>query len=146
MSFLINDSQKIHDIGLLVLRIGIGVVYFFHGYPKMAGGPELWAGVGSAVSKFGINFGFEFWGFMAAFAEMIGGILIVLGLFLRPAAILLLLTMITAFNMHVQNGDPFGVYSNSLKGLAAALGLAFTGPGKYSLDYLLFHKKQEYIS
>ena len=34
--------DKYRDIGLLFLRIGIGVMFIMHGLPKLIGGPEKW--------------------------------------------------------------------------------------------------------
>ena len=57
------------NLGLLVLRVGIGVCFMIHGWPKIAGGPEQWTQLGGAVGNFGIPGPTVFWGFMAAFAE-----------------------------------------------------------------------------
>ena len=126
------------DIGLLILRIGIGIIFFFHGLPKLMGGIESWTQLGSTMSMVGINFAPAFWGFMAAFAELVGGIFIIFGLLHRPMALMLIFTMIVALLMHVTAGDPFAVYSNSLKALVVFVALLITGPGKYSFDYRYF--------
>ena len=128
------------DLGLLILRIGIGIIFFFHGLPKLMGGVESWTQLGSTMSIVGINFAPAFWGFMAAFAEVVGGIFIVFGLLHRPMALMLIFTMIVALLMHVTAGDPFGVYSNSLKALVVFVALLVTGPGKYSFDYRYFRR------
>ena len=136
---MINKNVLV-NVGLLVLRIGIGVIFIIHGLPKLMGGVETWTQLGSTMSMVGINFAPAFWGFMAATAEAIGGLFIILGLLHRPAALLLLVTMFMAVFMHVTSGDPFGVYSNALKALVVFFALALTGPGKYSLDYLFFRR------
>ena len=123
------------DLGLLILRIGIGIIFFFHGLPKLMGGVESWTQLGSTMSMVGINFAPAFWGFMAAFAELVGGIFIIFGLLHRPMALMLVFTMIVALLMHITAGDSFTVYSNSLKALVIFVALLVTGPGKYSFDY-----------
>ena len=128
------------DLGLLILRIGIGIIFFFHGLPKLMGGIESWTQLGSTMSMVGINFAPAFWGFMAAFAELVGGIFIIFGLLHRPMALMLIFTMIVALLMHVTAGDPFAVYSNSLKALVVFVALLITGPGKYSFDYKYFRR------
>ena len=85
-----RKDKNLLQAGLLLLRVGIGVSIFFHGLPKITGGPETWTAIGGTMSNLGINFAPTFWGFMAAFAETIGGILFALGLFFRPAALLLI--------------------------------------------------------
>lgn len=121
-------------IGLLILRVGIGITIFFHGLPKIMGGPERWEMLGSTMSNLGINFAPTFWGFMAAFAETVGGILFALGLFFRPAAFLLVGTMIVALTMHLSQGDDFMKYGHALDLLIVFVAALFTGPGRYSLD------------
>ena len=104
------------NAGLLVLRIGIGIIFIIHGWPKLMGGVETWTQLGSTMSMVGITFAPSFWGFMAAAAEAIGGLFIIVGLLHRPVALMLIGTMIVAVIMHVTAGDSFGIYSNALKG------------------------------
>ena len=123
------------DTGLLILRIGIGIIFVFHGLPKLIGGVETWTQIGSTMSLVGISFAPAFWGFMAAATEVVGGVFIVVGLLHRPVALMLVFTMIIALLMHVTAGDPFAIYSNTLKALIIFIALFVTGPGKYSFDY-----------
>lgn len=127
-------NRNLLHTGLLILRIGIGITIFFHGLPKIMGGPERWEMLGGTMSNLGINFAPMFWGFMAAFAETVGGILFALGLFFRPAAFLLVGTMIVALAMHFSQGDDFMKYGHALDLLIVFVAALFTGPGKYSLD------------
>lgn len=129
------------DIGILILRVGMGTMFIWHGAPKIFGGPQYWEGLGKAMGNLGIHFLPIFWGFLAAFAEFFGGIMIVLG-FITPLAAALL-----AFNMFVATMFHFGMN----QGLAQAahpitagivfLSLIFLGAGKYSVDYYLVKKK-----
>jgi len=129
------------DIGLLLLRIGIGLSEIFtHGGPKIFGGPDMWAKVGTAMANYGITFYPVFWGLMATLSEFVGGILILLGLYIRPAAAFMAFTMITAFTTHMSRHDPWGVASHPIEMLAVFLCLIFLGSGKYSLNYLIFKK------
>ena len=64
-----RKKDDLLQVGLLILRIGIGISIFFHGLPKIMGGPETWTAIGGTMSNLGINFAPTFWGFMAAFAE-----------------------------------------------------------------------------
>lgn len=135
-----RKKEDLVNIGLLVLRIGIGISIFFHGLPKITGGPETWTAIGGSMSNLGINFAPTFWGFMAAFSETIGGILFALGLFFRPAAFLLVGTMIVALVMHFSQGDDFMKYGHALDLLIVFVAALLTGPGKYSFDAKFFPK------
>ncbi|NLA62458.1 MAG: DoxX family protein [Bacteroidales bacterium] len=130
-----RSRDTLVNVGLLVLRIGIGLIFIIHGVPKLMGGVEGWTQLGSTMSIVGISFAPAFWGFMAAATEVVGGLFIILGLLHRPVAVMLVFTMIVAVLMHVTAGDPFTVYSNALKALVVFVALAITGPGVYSVDY-----------
>ncbi|MEW6171138.1 MAG: DoxX family protein [Candidatus Omnitrophota bacterium] len=127
------NSEKICDIGILILRIGIGLMFIYHGLPKIMGGLNMWQGLGKTMSLFGINFIPTFWGFMASFAEFFGGIFIVLGIFFRPACFLLLINMIVASLMHLLKGDGLLVASHAIEMSIVFLSLIFIGSGKFSL-------------
>ncbi|SFP84067.1 DoxX family protein [Hymenobacter arizonensis] len=134
----LTNRYRYHDLGLLLLRVGIGVMFMVHGYPKLVGGPAAWAGVGGVMDTVGLGFAPAFWGFLAAIAEFGGGLLLALGLWFRLACLGLLFTMIMATVMHVSKGDGFSGYSHSLESAFVFLGLIFAGPGRYSLDERLY--------
>jgi len=132
---LLSSLGKYRDTGLLILRIGLGFAFIlFHGYPKLAGGPEMWKAVGGAMSNVGIDFYPAFWGFMASIAETLGGLFLILGLFFRPTNIFLTFTMLVAMLNHLAAGDGMGVASRPLELMVVFIALIFIGPGKYSVD------------
>lgn len=131
---LLQSLNKYSDSGLLLLRIGLGVMFIYHGYPKLAGGPEKWERVGLAMSFLGISFFPVFWGFMAAISEFFGGLFLILGFLTRPASIFLMLTMIVASVMHLGKGDGLQVASHAIEAGIVFLSLIFIGAGRYSLD------------
>jgi len=137
-----NRFEKHADLGLLIFRLGVGAMFMFvHGGPKLLGGPERWAAVGGAMKWLGVGFAPEFWGFMAALSEFLGGLLLALGLFYRAASLFLLLTMIVAANMHLGRGDNLTRASHAIENSFIFLAMIFIGPGKYSLD-ALFHQRR----
>ena len=136
-----NALDKYRDIGLLIVRLGIGLGFvYFHGWDKLSGGPERWAQVGGAMDTFGIGFGHTFFGFMAAFSESIGGLLIAAGLFFRPICVLLAFTMFIATMRHFISGQ--GNPGHAFKNLFVLSGLLLIGPGKYSLDAWIAKKRK----
>ncbi|MFD2514867.1 DoxX family protein [Pontibacter locisalis] len=140
---IFRSRYRYKNFGLLLLRIGIGIMFILHGWPKLAGGPERWEAIGQNMELVGIDFAPVFWGFMAGFAEAVGGALLMLGLLFRPACLLLLFTMIIATIRHVVAGDGFGGYSHALEAAILFFSLFFIGPGKYSLDRKIFPEKRE---
>ena len=134
------SRNTLTNAGLLVLRLGIGIIFIAHGLPKLMGGIESWTQLGSTMSIVGISFAPAFWGFMAAISEVLGGLFIILGLMHRLVALFLIFTMIIALVVHLTAGDPFTVYSNALKALVVFIALLISGPGIYSLDYKYFRR------
>ena len=133
-NMILNQLDRYRDPGLLILRIGIGLMFMIHGFPKLMGGPEAWTRLGGATAAIGVDLAPTFMGFMAAFAEFGGGLLLALGLLTRPACLLLCFTMIVATMMHVQNGDGFNRYSHALEASILFFSLFLIGPGRLSLD------------
>lgn len=125
--------NKYRDVGLLILRVGIGAMFVSHGLPKMVGGPEMWKKVGSAMTYVGIDFVPVAWGFMAAFAETAGGVCLVLGIFFRLACLLLLATMAVAATMHLGKGEGLKAASHAIEAGILFFSLLFIGPGKYGM-------------
>lgn len=119
------------NIGLLILRLGIGTLFLFHGFPKISGGPEKWLGIGSAMGLLGIKMFPTFWGFMAAFSEFFGAIFVMVGIFFIPASALLAFTMFVAALFYLAKGDGLSGASHALAMLIVFVSLIFTGPGKY---------------
>lgn len=131
-----SNGDRWADVGLLVLRLGFGLgLFYFHGWPKLTGGPDRWARTGSAVEHVGIGFGHTFFGFLAAFAESIGGLLIAVGFLFRPVVLLVAATMFVAWARHVSTGR--GTPAHAFKNMWVALGLFLIGPGRYSIDHWL---------
>jgi putative oxidoreductase len=127
-----TNGKTLCDFGLLLLRVGIGVMAVYHGYPKIMGGLHAWGELGRAMGVLGITFAPQFWGFMAAFSEFFGGLALVTGLFMRPFCALLAFTMSVAAFMHLGKGDGLQVASYAISMGIVYLGLIFTGPGAYS--------------
>ena len=131
----VKTQNKTKDIVLLILRIGVGAFLAYSGIPKLMWGPTgdpSWTKLGGTMGLFGISFAPVFWGFMAAFAEGIGGLLILFGFIFRPAAFLALCTMFVASYMHItQMGHG---YEPALTLGVLCLIFLITGPGRYSID------------
>ena len=123
------------DVGILLLRAGIGVMMVLHGWPKLAGGQQAWEKVGTAMSHLGISFWPVLWGFLAAMSETLGGALLAAGFLTRYAALFLTFTMVVATTMvyHVAHGA-FSEWSHPAEIGIICLSLVIIGAGKYSVD------------
>ena len=122
------------NLGLLIIRLGLGIIFMIHGYPKLIGGINSWQWLGSQMGLLGIHFFPVMWGFIAAAVEFFGGALLILGFGTRLISLLLSFMMLVAFLYHVNKGDAFTVYSHPLSLLVVFIGLVFAGAGTYSLD------------
>jgi putative oxidoreductase len=136
-------SENWRDIGLLILRLGVGAMFMVHGVPKIMGGSQLWAKLGTAMGNFGIGFWPTVWGFLAAISEGGGGLLMVTGLFFRPAMALMFITMMVATTHHLAGGDGIQIASHAIEAGTVFLSLIFIGPGKYTLMRLLKRRENE---
>jgi len=128
------------DYSLLILRIFPSIMMFYnHGWGKIIAGKEKWNRLGSALTDFiGLEFMNVFFGFMAALSESAGMIFVLFGLFMRPATFLLLFTMFVASLNHLVDGK-FSELASMY--FIVMLVLFICGPGKLSLDYYFFSKK-----
>jgi len=131
---IFDSLGKYRNTGLLIIRLGLGIMFIMHGYPKLLGGPEKWEGIGSTMSNVGITFFPTVWGLLAAVTETFGGFLLIIGFAFRPACLLLLFTMIIATVMHLSKGDGIEGAAHAIEVGVVFLGLTFIGPGKYSAD------------
>lgn len=127
-----GDSQS----AALLLRLTLGVAFIYHGYGKLFS-PDSWAWLGSNMPLLGTETLAPFWGFMAAFSEFVGGILLVFGLLTRVSALFIGFTMAVAILYHMGKNEG---YELSLVFFMLAICVQFLGAGKYSVDDKLFAK------
>ena len=133
---ILKPSRWKVDLALLVLRVGIGMSFVFvYGWAKITGGMSTWVDLGGNMAIFGVAAWPAFWGFLAALTEFGGGILLMLGLFFRPVLVLLLCVMTVAAASHLAAGE--GPW-HATEMATVFLALFLLGPGRYSLDNLLF--------
>lgn len=131
---LFKSLHNKKDEGLLLLRVGLGICFMIHGYPKITGGLEGWEGLGGSMQVFGITAMPVVWGFLGAASEFIGGALLVLGLFTRISTLSLIFTMVVAASVHLSKNEGFSGASHAIELGIVCLSLFIIGPGKYSID------------
>jgi putative oxidoreductase len=130
------------NVGLLLIRLVIGILFIGHGAQKLFGwfGGYGIKGTGGWFESIGIKPGITM-AVMAGLAELIGGILFALGLLTPLAGILIAGTMVMAIiKVHAVNGlwATQNGYEFNLTLLVVAIGVALIGPGQFAIDYFLF--------
>jgi len=133
MAFL-STLNKYKDFGLLVIRLGLGVMFIIHGYPKLGGGIAEWDKIGSSTKYVGVTAFPVFWGLLSACVETFGGFLLIIGLAFRPVCILLLINLLVATFMHLGKGDSIQIASHAIEDAIVFAGMIFIGPGRFSVD------------
>ncbi len=130
-----------NSLGNLALRIPAGIIFTAHGAQKLFGsfGGYGLEGTGQWMASIGLEPGYLM-ALAAGSAEFFGGLALLLGLLVRPAAVVLAFTMLVAiFAVHFANGlfMSNNGYEFGLSLLAISAALAFNGGGAFSIDRLL---------
>ncbi|WPU99362.1 DoxX family protein [Mucilaginibacter sp. cycad4] len=131
---LLGNLGNYKNFGLLIIRIGLGIMFIYHGYPKLMGGVKSWEHLGGSMKYVGIHFWPIVWGLLAAVAECFGGFLLIIGLVFRPVCILLFINLVVAALMHLRTGGGLSDAAHAIEDAIVFAGLIFIGPGKYSVD------------
>lgn len=138
-NLLLNKKSLFTETSYLILRFTFGIMMcYYHGWSKLLSDTSRWERLGNTLTKWiGLDALKIPLGFMAAFSESIGALLIAIGLLTRPAAFLLGITMLVASSKKLSEA---GVDGSELPILFLILSLVILlrGPGKYSLDNTLF--------
>ena len=140
-------TKVTNDIAALILRVAAGAIFIPHGWPKIAGE----GGAAAFATDIATNYNIPtFLGYLAAYAEVAGAVLLIAGLFTRLDALLLAGTMFVAAFI-VQLPDAlYGVEPGAIKSFvvlrgietplamfAICVALVLIGGGRISLDALM---------
>ncbi|MGW5381360.1 DoxX family protein [Nocardia sp. NPDC003963] len=130
----IRDRAAAPDIGLLILRLAFGLLFAAHGTQKLFG---WFGGQGLQANNAGFEkMGFEpgsLFGTVAGLSELVGGLLLAFGAFTPLGAAVVLGTAIVIVHTGFGKGL-LGGYELGLLFAVAASAIAFTGPGRFSVD------------
>jgi putative oxidoreductase len=125
--------NRLQPIALLCLRIALGIIFLYHGYPKLAHPTAQMHGtfVVHGLPSYFVS--------VAGIIETFGGGLLIVGLFARPAALLLAIEMCVAL-WKVHNRSYLAVHEYEFPLLLATANfvLAAIGAGLLSVDSFLF--------
>lgn len=132
--------------GALALRVPVGIIFAAYGAQKLFGwfGGYRLEGTGQFFGSVGLNPGYLM-ALLVGAAEFFGGLALLFGLLVRPAAAALAFTMLVAiFSVHIDKGFFMSNngYEYALALLAASLSLVFTGARRGSVDGALAARAQ----
>lgn len=132
--------------GATALRIPVGIIFVAHGAQKLFGwfGGYGLEGTGQWLASVGLEPGFLM-ALLAGGTEFFGGLALIVGVLVRPAAAVLAFTMVVAiFAVHIGNGlfMSNNGYEFGLALLAASVALAIGGAGRASVDKLLSNERR----
>jgi len=121
--------NSLQPCGALVMRLVLGIAMATHGYGKVIPHGAL-----NHYTHYIASLGIPYWlGYVSAFTEFAGGILLILGFLTRLAAVLIAINMLVAFFfVGIHQGS--GSYSYILALAALAIMLTFYGAGALALD------------
>ncbi len=121
--------NSLQPFGALLMRLALGASMVVHGYPKVIPHGAL-----AHYAHYIVSLGIPYWlGYISAFTEFAGGILLILGLLTRFTAALVAIDMLVAF-VYVGIHQGFGIYNYILALAALALMIMFYGAGSLALD------------
>ncbi len=125
------------DKALLVIRLAAGLIFVMHGYGKLTGNPslEMFSGM---LTGMGIPMAM-FFAWLVALTEFLGGLALIVGIFVRPASVLLAIVMLVALTMAKKLKFPAADIDLALLGISVALAMA--GAGKWSLAGMMLKDK-----
>lgn len=134
-----QSLEKLKPLALLLLRVALGVIFIYHGYPKLFGHTR------QTMEAFA-HMGFPpYFAYLAGVIEFFGGCLLIAGLFTRVAGLLIAAEMAVALiQVHKILEDPRAVhnYEFPLALATAAFALASLGAGLISFDHALFRESR----
>lgn len=138
-NLLLNNRPLFPDTSYFTLRFCTGVfMCYYHGWSKLLSDASRWERLGNTLTQWiGLDALSVPLGFMAAFSESIGALLIAFGLLTRPAAFLLGTTMLVASTKKLSETGIDGS-ELPLLFLILCIIILLKGSGKYSLDRKLF--------
>lgn len=135
-----SESTEV-AVATLALRLPAALIFGAHGAQKLFGafGGYGLEGTAGWMESIGLTPGYLL-ALLAGSAEFFGGLALLVGLLVRPAALVLAFTMLVAmFSVHWANGlfMANNGYEFALSLLAMSVALMGTGAGKWSLDHWL---------
>jgi putative oxidoreductase len=139
-----SDFFSSSDLALLILRVGTGLIFIPHGYPKMTGGggdkKGGYAHLTQSLAQMGLPFPSAF-ATLVGVIEFFGGVMLVLGLQTQLAALALVFVMLVATGRVLAQRGFVGEADFPFSLLVATLALALLGGGTISVEQVFLAAK-----
>lgn len=136
-----NDLFTSTSIALFILRVGTGLIFIPHGYPKMTGrGNQEKHGRASltqSIARLGFPFPYAL-AIVVGTIEFIGGLMLIVGLLTQWVSLALAFVMVVAAARNFFQNSFVGSADFPFSLLVATLALALLGSGTLSFDRVLF--------
>jgi len=134
---MLNNIEKNPDLGKLLLRVGVGFVFLIHGAGKLFNIGPFAGGIAAVAGNFA-NLGIPastLAAWIVALVETLGGLALILGIFVSLASLLLAIEMaIALLIVHLRNGFYATAGELPLVLFLGSLAILFLGAGKYALQ------------
>lgn len=131
MEFFEND-----DVGKLIVRLMVSVLILFHGIGKLMDPMGTVSGMGGLLASHGLP---EFLAYGVFLGEVVGPVMILLGVYSRIGGVLVVLNMLFALGL-VHTGELFALTEHGtwaietqLFFLLSGLAVLFLGSGRFAL-------------
>jgi putative oxidoreductase len=135
-----ESLEKLKPLALLLLRFALGLVFVYHGYPKLFGHAR------ETIEDF-LRLGLPgYLAYVSGLLEFFGGTLLIVGLFTRVAGFLLAVELavgIWKVGHLVRDPMAVGTYESPLVLAVSAFALATLGAGVVSLDQAIFGRSRQ---
>lgn len=115
-------------VGILALRLALAVVFIYAGWDKLGANHAMVAGM---MGSLGLPGSGSFWAYLVGGLEVLGGVMLLLGVWVRVAVIWLAFFMLVA--LYTMRGQAFYMLFTPIVVLGGLLSLLGTGAGKYRL-------------
>ncbi len=139
-ALFLQPVHRLAGFAPLVVRVLVGIIMAAHGLQKLQGGPENF---GQGLANLGVPLP-VLMGYVVTFSELIGGILLIVGLLSRLAALILTIELVAAILLVKINVGLIAPQGSGTTGaeldlalIAGFLVILLAGPGRLSVDHAL---------